>query len=137
MPPQLPAGDAALLIRTDFTDTAAWLAVVDAATRENSDGFVANLSVVDDAAWAGASVHDVVSAHAGDKVRTVAFIFDAAAASDKQLRALLCINLASKKARTFRVLPAQVWSVENNLTLGNLEWRDFASALKGGVFTGF
>ena len=109
---------------------------MDATTRENADGFVANLSVVDDPAWAGASVEAVIAAHAGDKVRVVAFLFDAAAASDKR-RALLCISLASKKVRTIRVLPTAVWSVENNLSLGNMEWRDFANALKEGFFEGF
>lgn len=55
-------------------------------------------------------------------------------------RALLCIDLAAskkKKVRSFRALPREVWSVENNLSLGNMEWRDFASALKDGVFEGF
>jgi hypothetical protein len=136
MPPPLPNGDSALLIRTEFGDDAKWGAIVDATTRENADGFVANLSVVDDPAWAGASVEAIVAAHAGDKVRVVAFLFDAAAASDKR-RALLCINLTSKKVRTIRVLPTEVWSVENNLSLGNMEWRDFANALKDGVFEGF
>jgi hypothetical protein len=114
-----------------------WVAIVDATTRENPDGFVANLAVVDDQAWAGASVQDVITAHAGDNVRVVAFVFDAAAASDKERHALLCIDLASKKVRTMRVLPTEVWSVENNLSLGNMEWRDFASVLKEGVFVGF
>ncbi len=134
MPPPLPAGDSALLIRTEFSDSKTWQAIVDATTRENSDGFVANLTVVSDPAWASASVKDVLTAHAGDKV--VAFVFDATAVSDEK-HSLLCINLASKKVRTMRVLPSEVWSVENNLSLGNMEWSDFASVLKEGVFVGF
>lgn len=125
-----------MLIRTEFSDSKTWQAIVDATTRENSDGFVANLTVVSDPAWASASVQDVLTAHAGDKERAVAFVFDAAALSDEK-HSLLCINLASKKARTMRVLPSAVWSVENNLSLGNMEWRDFASALVEGVFVGF
>lgn len=136
MPPPLPAGDSALLIRTEFSDSKTWRAIVAATTRENPDGFVANLTVVSDPAWASASVMDVLTAHAGDKARVVAFVFDAAAASDEK-HSLLCINLASKKVRTMRVLPSEVWSVENNLSLGNMEWKDFASALKEGVFLGF
>jgi len=136
MPPPLPAGGSALLIRTEFSDSKTWQAIVDATTRENPDGFVANLTVVSDPAWAGASVKDVLAAHAGDKERVVAFVFDAAAVTDEK-HSLLCIYLASKKVRTMRVLPSEVWSVENNLSLGNMEWRDFASALKDGVFEGF
>ena len=140
-PPPLPKGDSALLIRADFTSDASdalWQAIVDAATRETPDGFAANLAVVDDPYWSGASAEAIFAWHARDKVRVVAFVFDAAAASDKEQRALLCIDLASKKKlRTIRVLPKEVWSVENNLSLGNMEWRDFASALQGGVFVGF
>ena len=137
MPPPLPAGDSALLIRTEFSDSKTWQAIVDATTRENPDGFAANLTVVSNPAWASASAKDVLTAHASDKERVVAFVFDAAAVSDEK-HSLLCINLASKKkVRTMRVLPSEVWSVENNLTLGNMEWNDFASALKEGVFEGF
>ena len=136
MPPPLPNGGSALLIRTEFSDSTAWKVAVDAATRASPDGFVANLTVVSDPAWASVSAKDVLAAHAGDKERVVAFVFDAAAASDVK-HSLLCINLASKKVRTMRVLPSEVWSVENNLSLGNMEWSDFAGALKGGVFLGF
>ncbi len=125
-----------MLIRTDFSNEKTWQAVVDATTRENSDGFVANLTVVGDPAWACASAKDVLTAHACDRERVVAFVFDAAAVIDKK-HSLLCIYLASKKVRTMRVLPSEVWSVENNLSLGNMEWSDFASALKDGVFEGF
>jgi hypothetical protein len=137
MPPPLPPlGDAAYLIRTDFSSEATWQAIVDTTTQENSDGFVANLTVVSDLAWTSASVKDVRTALAGDEEGVVAFVFDSAAASDEK-HSLLCINLTSKKVRTMRVLPSEVWSVENNLSLGNMEWSDFASALKEGVFEGF
>lgn len=137
MPPLIPKGDGAVLIRVDSSDAAAWRACVDAVLQENAEGFRANLTVVEDPAWAGASVQDVVAAHAGDTERVVAFVFDAAAVHDKKRRALLCIDLSGKKPRTMRVLYTEVWSVENNLSLGNMEWRDFAVALKGGVFEGF
>lgn len=41
-----------------------------------------------------------------------------------------------------RIVPvsdtAHLWSVENNLNLGNMDWRDFANATDGnGIFRGF
>lgn len=38
----------------------------------------------------------------------------------------------------FRVIPSQLWSVENNLNISNMDWRDFFQATgAGGVFRGF
>ena len=40
--------------------------------------------------------------------------------------------------RPFRCVPSELWSVENNLNLANLDWRDFARHVDGaGVFRGF
>jgi hypothetical protein len=40
--------------------------------------------------------------------------------------------------RPFRCVPSQLWSVENNLNLANVDWHDFASHVDGaGVFQGF
>jgi hypothetical protein len=39
---------------------------------------------------------------------------------------------------TFRVVPSEMWSVQNNLTISNLDWEDFAGKADGdGVFRGF
>ncbi|MEO6701722.1 MAG: hypothetical protein ABI140_02000 [Jatrophihabitantaceae bacterium] len=38
----------------------------------------------------------------------------------------------------FRVTAAELWSVENNLNLANMDWDDFAGAADSdGVFRGF
>lgn len=142
-PPRIPAGDSVLLIRTNFTDNHAWLSIMRAATAENDEGFSANLTVLDDASWSGLSAQDVFTAHVGDTVRCIAFIVDEATIHDTVQRAILCVNLGGgggkgKKLRTMRVIPSELWSVENNLSLGNMEWRDFSTALdERGVFTGF
>lgn len=40
--------------------------------------------------------------------------------------------------RPFRVVPAELWSVENNINLGNMDWMAFASSVGGdGAFRGF
>ena len=40
--------------------------------------------------------------------------------------------------RPFRVVPAALWSVENNINLGNMDWADFTGSVDGdGVFRGF
>jgi hypothetical protein len=38
----------------------------------------------------------------------------------------------------FRVVPAAVWSVENNINIANMDWPEFTSSVdEDGVFRGF
>ena len=50
---------------------------------------------------------------------------------------LLCVDPLPPGGR-FRVLPAELWSVENNVALANIDFAEFVSALDSdGVFRGF
>ena len=45
---------------------------------------------------------------------------------------------ATQHGKTFRVAPAYMWSVENNLSLANMDFSEFADHVDaGGVFRGF
>jgi len=51
---------------------------------------------------------------------------------------ILVVDLWETPGRTFRVIPARMWSVENNLSLANMDFHEFAeSAGADGVFRGF
>ena len=40
--------------------------------------------------------------------------------------------------RPFRCVPSELWGVDNNLNIANMDWEDFAGAVdEGGVFRGF
>ncbi|CAM5517818.1 Curculin domain-containing protein (Mannose-binding) lectin OS=Streptomyces cyaneofuscatus OX=66883 GN=G3I52_10045 PE=4 SV=1 [Streptomyces cyaneofuscatus] len=36
-----------------------------------------------------------------------------------------------------RVIATELWSVENNISLANMDWEDFENAADNGVFRGF
>ncbi|MEV6345449.1 hypothetical protein [Actinoplanes sp. NPDC051851] len=39
---------------------------------------------------------------------------------------------------TFRVVPSEMWSVQNNLPIANMAWEEFADNVDGdGIFRGF
>ena len=133
---KLPAGDPVLL-RTDFSDDEVWGTIVAAATRPSSDGFSANVQPVDDACWAALTAQDVRDLHEGESERVVAFVVDAITVADPT-HPILCICLEGKKLKTLRAIPTALWSVENNLSAGNMDWTDFTGALDStGVFCGF
>ena len=51
---------------------------------------------------------------------------------------LLVVDLLGEPGRAFRALPEQVQSIENNLSLANMDFEDFADSVgDDGIFRGF
>ena len=147
--PALPLGGA-LLVRTDFTDDHAWDQVQEEAQREyGPDGFQANIEPVSDPAWGGATWETVkAAAPVGYEGPSVLFIADSITfASPEHL--ILVVDLQDKYLsqaefpeiadRTpFRCIPPALWSVENNLSIANLDWEDFTEDTDDdGVYRGY
>jgi hypothetical protein len=67
----------------------------------------------------------------------VPFVVDATTIRDPE-SPVLVIDLRHEPGRTFRVIPAYTWSVENNLSMSNMDFFEFADAAgHDGVFRGF
>ena len=48
------------------------------------------------------------------------------------------MDLLGEPGRTFRVIPSEIWGVENNLSIANMGFEEFADAVDSdGVFRGF
>jgi hypothetical protein len=144
--PTLPAGGA-LLVRTDFADDGAWDQVQEEAQREyGPDGFRAYIEPVSDPAWGGAAWERVKAAAPVDESGpSVLFIADSVTFASPE-HPILVVDLQDKYLsltefpevadRTpFRCIPPALWSVENNLSIANLDWEDFAGSTDGdGVY---
>jgi hypothetical protein len=134
----LPDTSDALVLRTDFSDESAWRSIraaFDVPSR--IDGFLANLTCVEDRSFEAATVADLVAAAAAGQYRTFMFVADSVTMRDAD-RPVLVIDLADEPGRTFRVIPSEMWSVENNLSLANMDFDEFADAVDAaGIFRGF
>lgn len=126
------AGDTPL-IRTDFSNETAWKDLLRAARTRSSHGFQANLQVINDAHFDGASAEQIGSAARGTD-HAVVFIADEVTMGHEDLP-VLCLDTSAPE-QTFRVIPSELWSVENNLSLANMDFEEFAGAAEG-VFRGF
>ncbi len=136
-----------LLIRTDFTSDARWAEVAAAAMAPVDSGdpqfptFEANLVCIDDPGNEGLSSADLVD-RTGDDPPFYAFIADSRSMTDPEMP-ILVVDLGRTEwgadpGRTFRVIPSKMWSVENNLSISNMDFRDFADAADNDdVFRGF
>ena len=124
------------MLRTDFSDDAAWDEVCTACAAPSVEGFGADLSFVSDPAFAG-----LTAGQAAELPRrtyqSFLFLVDTVTITDSS-RPLVVVDLLGQPGRWFRVIPAQMWSIENNLSIANMDFVEFADAAgPDGVFRGF
>ncbi len=51
---------------------------------------------------------------------------------------VLVMDLYAERGRTFRVVPSEMWGIENNLSIANMDFAEFANAVDpDGIFRGF
>ena len=132
---RLPRSDQALVIRTDFSDDAAWNTVV-AAIQQPVEGFFAYVDFVDDAAFSGLTVEQLVALR-DDLSKSYAIVADAVTMSGVE-HPLLIVDLIEELGRTFRAVPSAIQSIENNLSIANMDFWEFADNVDAdGVFRGF
>lgn len=122
------------LVRVDHSDDDSWWALLAELTRPSEDGFVPVLTVVDDPVLDGATPEQVVRVRQlGDA--PVVFLADTAGMAVP--RSVLAVRQRAGRVESFRVAAGSVWAVENNLSLANMDWAEFADAAGGGVFQDF
>lgn len=107
------------------------------ALQESEDGFRAYIQPINDPAFAGITWEAVKAALPTDNQRAaVLFVADSVALTLPD-HPILVVDLLGDR-QPFRCIPSELWAVDNNLNLANLDWGDFAgSADEGGIFRGF
>ena len=131
----LPRSDQALVIRTDFSDDIAWNAVV-SAIRQPVDGFYAYVELVDDPAFRDLTVEQLVALR-DDLSKSYTIVADGITMREAE-HPLLVVDLIEELGRTFRAVPSAIQSIENNLSIANMDFWEFADNVDpDGVFRGF
>lgn len=135
--PILPNTENSLLVRTSFADEEAWLDALSVVLTENEDGFKAYVEVVDDKSWENADWGVLREAALGaENQAAVLFVVDHAALESEY--PILVVDLDEASRQPFRCVARELWGVDNNLNLANMDWEDFAdSADTDSVFRGF
>jgi hypothetical protein len=126
--PKLPIEDYSLVIRTDFSDDAAWESVCKAIQTPQGDGSEAMVQCISDEACSGLSPEAVWSLLPDDFEGLFVFIVDAQALSSPE-NPVLVADFGEEPGFTFRVIPSAAWAVENNLRLANMGFDDFEALL--------
>ena len=115
-----------------------WADLVTAIGTPSEDGFLAGVAPVDDPAHAGLDAAGLVAAQPNGAITS--FLADERTLTDPE-RPILAVRVLTGRdpwPRPFRVVPAELWSVENNINESNMDWEEFADAVgPDGVFRGF
>ncbi|KOT99129.1 hypothetical protein ADK70_04865 [Streptomyces rimosus subsp. pseudoverticillatus] len=130
----LPRTEATPLVRTDFSDQAAWQALRTAVTTPDDDDCLADVHIVDDRAYSELTTEQVISLAPAKSLLIVA---DKAALSTPEMP-LLVVLVTKKGHSELRVIAAELASIENNISIANMDWEEFTEAADDdGVFRGF
>ena len=113
-----------LLVCTDFTSDLAWQQVSEDAQATYDEGFHDYLEPVSDAAFDRAAWKAVRAAvPANDQGAAVLLIADSVTVTSKDYPILVVDLLDAEGKPPFRCIPAELWAVENNLNITNLDWK--------------
>ncbi|MEU0564875.1 hypothetical protein ABZ297_05685 [Nonomuraea sp. NPDC005983] len=137
----LPEACGLLVVRTGFSGQDAWQAVRAALGVTDEESFVEEfqdeVEVVNDPAYAGLTSDQLLALLPRGYTNPILVVVDSAALESAEMPVLV-VDLVEERGRTFRVIPAELPSIQINLSIANMDFFEFAdSADADGVFRGF
>src|SRR5215472_3491074 len=132
---KLPPTENALLVRADFSNQSAWKRLV-AELQEPADPFVFNMEIVDDRANIGVTAEQIMTALPADYPHSFIVIADSDSMSQPDYP-LLVVDVLGEDFRRFRAVASQIACIDNNLSIGNMDFEEFAESVdESGIFRG-
>lgn len=152
------------VIRTDFSDDIRWQRICELISAPQSDSgersekFYANVDFISREAYLDKSPHEIVMLLPDDYPGYLCFIVDHVCIQSKEFLVLVVgfgppeeaidadesimqrtpKDVPATDLRTFRTVPSCIQAIENNLSISNMDFEDFADAVdSNGVHRGF
>jgi hypothetical protein len=135
---QIPEPENAPVLRTDFSDQSAWEKICKEILKPvGIFRFRANVEFIDDIDFADITKDQLLDILPVDYNHSFIIVVDQTAISHPE-HPLLIIELFDRSVREFRALPAQIQGIENNLSIANMDFEEFADSVEeDGIFRGF
>jgi hypothetical protein len=133
---QIPIAGNTPLIRTDFSDDAKWLEII-RIIQDPAAEFHAFVELIEERDLADKNTSEVLALLPENHQHAVIFIVDRETSSHPELP-ILAVDLLDDVGRTIRVIPKELWGIENNLSIANMDFKEFANSTDAdGIFRGF
>jgi hypothetical protein len=139
-PFEFPPTYCAHLVLTCFENPEAWKSIreqVRAPVPAHGGPFQANVQFIDDSSFQGLSTGDLLARLPPGYRQSFLLVADAVTLASAEFP-ILVIDLRRQRGRTFRAIPSAIQSIENNLSIANMDFFEFADAADAdGIFRGF
>jgi Domain of unknown function (DUF6924) len=136
----LPKTNNPQVVRTDFGNQHIWKTIcklIRAPVHEGSYQFHANVEFVEDGEFRNLTQEQLLARLPSDYKHTFLLVVDTAATQHPEFP-ILVLDLGRERGRAFRAIPSQVQAIENNLSIANMSFFEFADTVgEDGVFRGF
>jgi hypothetical protein len=136
----LPKTENSPVVRTNFDDEDAWKTICEMIQRPVPHGFgntfQAYVTFVENAAFKDLKEQELLKRVPADFGPSFLMVVDKAALQAPEFP-ILIIDLYRERGRSFRAIPSQIQSIENNLSIANMDFDEFADYVdEDGVFRG-
>lgn len=134
----LPHTENPLVLRTDFSNQMTWEKICTEIQKPvGMFRFRANVEFLDDTEYADLTKELVLERIPKNYNHTFIFIVDRTTISHPD-HPLVVMDLYDGSGHEFRAIPSQIQGIENNLSIANMDFEEFAEAVdEDGVFRGF
>lgn len=134
----LPKTENALVLRTDFSNQATWEEICRIIQLPvGMFRFRANVEFLSDVQYAEITKEELLKLIPKDYNHTFIMIVDQTAITSRD-HPLLIVDLYEGPGNEFRAIPSQIQGIENNLSIANMDFEDFADSVDAdGIFRGF
>jgi hypothetical protein len=133
----IPDSEDPAVVRTFFDNNSDWKEISSKLIETNEMGFRAYVDFIDDKDYSNASIADIIRLTTTNYKYSFIFIADSITFKNSE-NSVLCIDLYDEIGRSFRVLPSELWGVQSNLSIANMDFYEFCDNCdEDGVFRGF
>jgi len=135
---QIPEPENAPVLRTDFSDQMTWEKICKEILKPvGIFHFRANVEFIDDIDFGDLTKDQLLEILPTAYHHSFIIVVDQIAISHPE-HPLLIIDLFERSIREFRALPTQIQGIENNLSIANMDFEEFADSVdEDRIFRGF
>lgn len=125
------------LFRTYFGEGIDWNELSRNLISKYDMGFSANFTMINDKQNQNKTPDQIIKNLPEDYPFGVIFVADSLTFNDRE-NTVLCIDVLEEPGKSFRVIVSELWGVENNLSIANMDFYEFyESCDENGIFRGF
>ena len=133
---RLPNLEDTLLVRTDFSDDFLWNKICEEINNPEAE-YNAYVEFINDKEFDNLSSEEIILRLPKNFEHVILLIADSDTFKNSE-HTILCIDLYDEIGKKFRVIISELWSVENNLSIANMDFCDFFNATDNdNIFRGF